>query len=142
MDIPTILFAVLASIGSSVASGMTWDMIKATGQAVINYFAETFTKNKHFTDEQQAKDFLEDIATSAYNGTENPYEEAWRIYNKITGKLADKAFQHEFEEWIISEKDALFKSPNAIAGKSHTSISTGDIIATGASSVSISVNQR
>jgi hypothetical protein len=135
-----ILFAILNLLVESSVSGMTYDMLKATGSA-IKSFAQRFTKKKYFRDEQQAEAYLEKIGHSEPYNKANPTLDACNIYTGMTGKAANEDFKHELEAWIVENKDELFKKPGAVVGSNVARVTTGNINATGASNVTINVNQ-
>jgi hypothetical protein len=107
----TILLSIAEFILGAVAGGIAWDTIKLGAKSS---FKEYFTKKKYFADGQQAEAFLEKIGTAESYNTKNPYDDARSIYQKMTGKLADESFQHEFEGWIKKNADLFTQAKGPI----------------------------
>lgn len=100
----TILMEVLKFIGTSMAGGFTWDVLKENGSKILASFKERFIKAKHFQDESQAKQFLEDISSKESLNKRHPLEDVWAVYDNCTGREADDLFQTEFKNWINNHR--------------------------------------
>lgn len=100
----TILMEVLKFIGTSMAGGITWDILKENGSRILSSFKERFINAKHFQDESQAEQFLMDISSTGSLNKRRPLEDVWAVYDNCTGREADDLFQTEFEDWIHNHK--------------------------------------
>lgn len=111
----TILQEILSFIGTSIAGGITWDVLKKSGADLISLFKSLFTNRGFFKNEKDAEKFLNKIADNEpYN--ENPLEDAYSIYRKCSGKEITEEFKEDFDLWI-KENAENFKN---ISSKSHT----------------------
>lgn len=101
----TILMEVLKFIGTSMAGGFTWDVLKGSGSRILTGFKERFIKAKHFQDESQAEQFLKDISSKESINKRHPLEDVWAVYDNCTGREADDSFQTEFKNWINNHRE-------------------------------------
>ena len=131
-----VLEQVLTFIGSSVVSGVTWDVLKTAGTNIIRNFKQKFLRKDIFTSEEQAEKFLEKISSMPSNNIEESKENIKKVYQETTGN--DKVnFFEEFFEWIKVNKEEFAKlSSNSIQissinVKSQTNTGSGNIINTG-----------
>ena len=59
----TVLMGAITFLGSSIAGGITWDMLKEGGKWILNGFQERFVKAGHFQDKDEAEQFIRDISS-------------------------------------------------------------------------------
>lgn len=95
----TILQAVLGFMGSSITSGITWDIIKTSGEKIINKFVNNFIKSGSFKNEDESKSFLKMIADNNAISKKKPFNDVKSIYEEITEKDSTE-FIELFEKWI------------------------------------------
>ncbi len=131
-----ILEQVLTFIGSTVVSGVTWDVLKTSGTNIIRNFKQKFLSKAIFTSEEQAEKFLEKISSTPSNSIEESKENIKEVYQETTGN--DKVnFFEEFFEWVKDNKEEFAKlSSNSIQIssiniRSQSNRGSGNIINTG-----------
>lgn len=100
----TILMEVLKFIGTSMAGGLTWDVLKGSGSRIIASFKKRFIDAKHFQDESQVEQFLKDISSKESLNKRHPLEDVWAVYDNCTGREANVLFQMEFKDWINNHR--------------------------------------
>lgn len=118
----TILESVLSFAGASIASGLTWDVLKYSGQKLIQGFKKKFIENKCFQTESECDQFWEDISTKAPNSKKNPYRDVRNIYEDIAEDGRDD-FMNLFEQWL-GENTEEFKKIES-TGSQHVSVQIG-----------------
>lgn len=95
----TILESILSFAGASISSGITWDILKGSGQKLIMVFKEKFIENGSFTNKDECEQFLKTIVDSSPNSKKNPYKDAQNIYEDIVNIPMDN-FIDLFKIWI------------------------------------------
>lgn len=118
----TILESVLSFAGASIASGLTWDLLKLSGQKLIQGFQKKFIENKCFQNESECDQFFEGISTKAPNSKKNPYRDVRSIYEDIAEDGRDD-FIALFEQWL-GENTEEFKKIES-TGSQHVSVHIG-----------------
>lgn len=103
----TILMEVLKFIGTSMAGGITWDVLKEGGSKLLAGFKNRFVNAGHFQDESLAEEFLKEISSRQSLNKRRPLEDVWTVYDNCTGREADVLFQTEFKDWINHYREDL-----------------------------------
>lgn len=104
----TILEAVLSLAGftgSSIAGGLTWDILKHSGAKIIRSFKSRFAsgEKKRFSGEEECEEFLKELAEKTPNSRKNPYKDVKIIYEDYA-QNPDEDFIAEFQQWIEASK--------------------------------------
>lgn len=134
----TILEQSLAFIGTSIAGGITWDLLKSSGSTIIESFKSKFKNSNNFTNDEQCIDFLERIVSRLSNSSKNPLRDIQITYEDITDNVNNaEIFTKDFKDWLI-DHESDFKnlvtrnSQSAFLNISNQSnIGSGTIINTG-----------
>ncbi len=132
----TILEATLNFVGASVASGITWDLLKILGTEILSSFKLKFISEKYFKDENQCNIFFENITNKETFSEKKPLRDVQNVYVDITENETIK-FDQEFELWLREYKECFEKlilksSQNASVNiGSQTNTGSGNIINTG-----------
>lgn len=108
----SILSAILVFVGSSTASGITWDILKTSGKKLIDSFRKRFVEKKYFNTENEAEEYLERLATQENLCKSAPYASARLVYEDLCHDNSDK-FIPELEQWIRENRDQ-FKNITSI----------------------------
>ncbi len=93
-----IIEQVLTIISSSTVSGITWDILKISGDSIIRSFKQKFLKSNIFKSEKQTEEYLERVLNMSSSSIEETEEITNKIFQKITGNNKEKIFL-EFLEW-------------------------------------------
>lgn len=131
-----VLEQVLTFIGSSVVSGVTWDVLRMSGTSIIRSFKQKFLSKDFFTNEEQAEKYLETISSISSDSIEESEEKMEKVYQEMTGNDKVKIFG-EFVEWVKDNQEEFAKlSSNSIQIssiniKSQSNRGSGNIINTG-----------
>ena len=104
----TILQSVLKFIGASATSGITWDVLKYSGETLINKFCNKFVKNGCFNNQEQGRKLVKDISEKEAISEKNPYNDVEIIYENIVEDTKDE-FIELFKQWIEENIDELVK---------------------------------
>lgn len=96
----SILKELVAFMGGSIASGITWDVLKGTGKRIIQSFVARFHSKGFFETKKMSEEFLEKLAKNECYDTEHPMNDVKHIYKKLTGKKADANFEDILKGWI------------------------------------------
>lgn len=132
----TILEQSLVFIGSSIASGITWDVLKTSGSNIIKNFKEKFLKKNVFENEGQCDEFLERISSNPSNSIKKPFNDVQTIFEDITDNETVN-FSEEFQLWLKENEEKLkdlVSNPMQMASVhigSQTNLGSGNIINTG-----------
>ncbi len=118
----TVLMGAITFLGSSIAGGITWDMLKAGGKWILNGFQERFVKAGHFQDKDEAEQFIRDISSKELLHKRHPMEDVWAVYDNCTGKEAGALFQAEFQDWLNSSREDFKRLGEEKGGQSGISI--------------------
>lgn len=108
----TIIIATLKFLGQSVASGLTWDIMKKTGNKFVALFKNHFVEKKYFKSEKQAEQFLQDVFTKESYNRRHPVEDMWLIYDSCTHEIASDDFKRELINWLNNNCGLLELSKN------------------------------
>lgn len=100
----TVLESILTFTRSSIASGITWDVLKCGGEKIISLFKKQFIKNGSFNEESQCDEFFESIANIQTISKKKPYIDVNSIYEEISGETGEK-FIEIFKQWITDNID-------------------------------------
>lgn len=95
----TILETVLSFVGASLASGITWDLLKYSGEKIITNFKSDFLKEGIFDKDSDCEEFIEEIAKKQSISKKRPFNDIGSVYNEITDKSEEEFVKH-FEKWI------------------------------------------
>lgn len=96
----TILTAIFAFFGGSVASGLTWDFMKSKGTGLIDSFKKRFVNKKDFSNNSDAEEFLKYISESKVTNKDEAEKNAKSWYEKRTGQQDSQEFIKELVDWI------------------------------------------
>lgn len=107
----TILESILSFTGMSIASGVSWDVLKMSGKNIISGFKKLFLKNDSFSEEKQCEEFLRLITINKPNSKKNPYNDIKSIYEDIVDKPKEN-FIDIFKQWITENKEDFSKMNN------------------------------
>lgn len=131
-----VLEQVLTFIGSSVVSGVTWDVLRMSGTSIIRSFKQKFLSKGFFTSEEQAEKYLETVSSISSDNIEESEEKMEKVYQETTGNDKVKIFG-EFVEWVKDNQEEfakLFSNSIQISSiniKSQSNTGSGNIINTG-----------
>lgn len=118
----TILEQALILVGSSVTSGLTWDVIKTSGTTIIKKFKDKFLNKNIFKNEDQCNEFLEKISTNSSISVKKPLKDVQTIYEDIT----DNDTVNFSEEFVVFLKEIEEELKNIFSNSSQeASISIG-----------------
>lgn len=106
-----ILEAILHFSGASIASGITWDLLKGSGERIIYSFKKKFIDNKYFSNESECDEFLKKILVKKPNSERNPFKDAQNIYEDIIVRYKED-FTDNFKQWINENKKDFEKIVN------------------------------
>lgn len=132
----TILESTLNFVGASIASGITWDLLKTLGTEILRKFKLRFVSEKYFKDENQCEAFLEYITNKETLSDKKPLRDVQNVYVDITENETIK-FDLEFELWLKENKEdfekLILKSSQTASVNigSQTNTGSGHIINTG-----------
>ena len=107
----TILESILSSVGTSLCSQITWNLLECSGQKLISAFKEKFTKNESFVNEDDCEQFLKDIVEKKPNSKKDPYNDVQSIYNDIVDDPKSN-FIELFKTWIDENSGEFEQIPN------------------------------
>lgn len=140
MDL-TILQAMLGFLGPSIASDITWNLIKELGKKLIKTFNTNFKRSGAFNSNIQAERFLKTIATESTGQYIEPGEGIKQAYVKATGQEPSDEFLRELQRWFHAEGDSFTRLHNNNSTETM-SVELSDITASGNSSVNININYK
>lgn len=132
----SILSAILVFVGSSTASGITWDILKTSGKKLIDSFRKRFVEKNYFNNENESEEYLRRLATEENICKSNPYASAGLVYEDLCHDNSDK-FIPELEQWIRENKDqfenitSINKQSGVIKIKKQVNMGSGKIINAG-----------
>lgn len=102
----TILNSLLGFTFTSITGGVTWDILKAGGQKLIDAFVKRFTEKQYFANKEQCEEFFKTISVNGVNNKKNPYADVEGVYVSITDK-SPKDFCSGLKQWIEENKREL-----------------------------------
>lgn len=105
-----LLSQILIFLGSSIAGGITWDILKKSGSFIISQFNDKFTY--FFEDENNAVLYLKELSTNEIDVNINPFEYATTLYNKFPLTKNENEFRDTLEEWFIHNAEAFEQLQN------------------------------
>lgn len=111
MNEMTIMNSVINFLGGSIASGVTWDILKSNGQKLINSFSIKL-KNYFYDDDRLTKEYLEKMCKEIARSNKKPLNDARTIYEECTDNDF-KNFESSLSSWIqenIKEFQELSKN--------------------------------
>ncbi|AMJ41008.1 hypothetical protein [Anaerotignum propionicum] len=132
----TILESTLNFVGASIASGITWDLLKTLGTEILSKFKLKFISEKYFKDENQCDAFLEIITNKDTFNDKKPLRDVQNVYVDITENETIK-FVQEYELWLKENKEDFeklilkFSQTASVNIGNQTNTGSGNIINTG-----------
>lgn len=104
-----ILTAILNFVGASVASGITWDVLKESGKGFIEKFNRKAKKHGWFKDDIECEEFLKKITCESARNVKHPEFDLKSIYSLVADREDVDEFAKEFISWLKENKDELKK---------------------------------
>lgn len=105
-----LLVKVSPIIESAIVGGITWDILKMSGQTIIQSFKDRYLSNKYFMSEEKCEEFLE--LTLKQNGRyKDPLDDIEELYNKVSG-VGNAEFRNDFKNWIEENIEEFAKLQN------------------------------
>lgn len=113
MTIMEAILSLAGFTGTSIAGGITWDLLKLSGVKIIQSFKNKFGKGdkKYFRKDDDCENFLKDLVEKNPNSKKNPYKDVCNIYEDYTD-TPDDSFIGEFKEWIEDNKENFEQMKN------------------------------
>lgn len=103
----TLLYAALSFLGTSIAGGITWDVIKSSGQHIIRSFKTKFVSLKFINSEEDAEKLMKAILQNEPYNINCPLDDIWNLYYKYTGRVATEEFQDTLKDWLLDNVSEL-----------------------------------
>lgn len=125
MTIMEAILSLAGFTGTSIAGGITWDLLKLSGVKIIQSFKNKFGKGdkKYFRKDDDCESFLKDLLEKNPNSKKNPYKDVRNIYEDYTD-TPDDSFIGEFKEWIEDNKDNFEQMKDIILQTASVRINT------------------
>lgn len=117
----TVLEEALSFIGTSIAGGVTWDILRGSGLKLFNSFKDNFYDKGYFNSEQEIENFIEDLVIREIYNQKNPFKDICGIHEKVTNLDNSKMFAEDFKLWLERNK-------HAFEGKDYNSIQQSAVI--------------
>lgn len=110
----TLLYAALSFLGTSIAGGITWDVIKSSGQHIIKSFKSKFVDLKFVNSEEDAEKLMQAILQNEPYNMNCPLDDIWNLYYKYTGRVATVEFQDTLKNWLLDNVTELNMLANQV----------------------------
>ncbi len=98
--------AIVAHLGTSIAGGLTWDLIKDGGKHLIQKFQEKFVSNNSFENIDECNCFMQEISTLQVYNEKLPFRNVEDVHMKITEK-ENTQFIELFKTWLDESAEEL-----------------------------------
>lgn len=116
----TIFISIFSYVSGSVLSGITWDVIKGSGQKIVDSFKEKFKGNNYFINDEQCDNFLEIVFDKKSTSKKRPFNDLRVEYEELTDKNYTEEFECLFSDWINENKIFFEKYNNNSINQSGT----------------------
>lgn len=108
----TVLEGALSFIGTSIAGGVTWDILRGSGLKLFNSFKDNFTDKGYFNSEQEIEDFIKDLVIREIYNQKNPFRDICGIHEKVTNLDNSEMFAEDFKFWLERNKHKFEDNDN------------------------------
>lgn len=94
----SILYSCIEFVCGAAISGVTWDVLKGSGQWVVDKFKKRF--KDYFRNESFAEDYLKKLIEKETYDFEDPIRDAVLLYANENRNNDREIFRKEFIDWI------------------------------------------
>lgn len=136
----TVLESALSFVGTSVAGGVTWDILKGRGLHLYDCFQKRFKNPVYFQTNEEIESFIEDINSKEIYNVKSPFKDVESIYEKCTDKENKGNFIKDFKEWLTLYKNEFGMISENIVSQSATININGTVSATHGGKIEIAGN--
>jgi len=106
----TIFMSIFTYVAGSTLSGITWDVIKGSGEKVIDSFKTKFKDKSYFKCDDEYEKFLKIIFEKQSNSKKRPFNDLKTEFEEFTDIDYSNEVEKIFSEWILENESFLRKS--------------------------------
>ena len=106
----TILIAILKFLGTSVGSGVTWDLLKNGSSKIVDNFKKKFVEERYFDSDEKCERFFQELCENRSYDPEEPFDDVKKFYKMYAKGKQYEMFENALTEWLKENGSDMVKN--------------------------------